>query len=93
MPRTHFEIATGKQEEHEHRDRIEVNLTAAPQCLDQACCVNGRDGEGNRDVHPELAESERAHGAGEEWLRRIEDDGCRYQEAHPAKQFSSRRVE
>ena len=93
MPRAHFEIAAGEQEEHEHGDRIEVHVTAAAQRLDEARGVDDRDRERDRNIHAEPPRLERAQGAGEERSGGIEDNRRRHEEAEPAKQLVGGSVE
>ena len=85
MARAHFEIAADAQEEHEHADRLEPDVAAAAQRLDDASGVDERDGQRHRHVHAEPARRERALRAGEERRRGIEHDGRRREQRQPSE--------
>ena len=88
MPRAHFQVAARQQEEHEHRNRIEVHLAAAAQRFDDAGRVHRGDGQCHRHVHADPACRERAPRAREERPRRIENHRRRHQQAEPAQQLA-----
>ena len=53
VARAHFEVATDAKEEDEHADRLEPDIGAAGEDLDDAPRVDERDGERHRDIHAE----------------------------------------
>jgi hypothetical protein len=53
MAGPHFEIAADAEEEDEHADRLEPDVGAAGENLDDAPRVDEPHGECHRDIHPQ----------------------------------------
>ena len=79
-----LEVAPGEDEEHEHRDRVVVDLAAAPRAV-EARDEAHRDAQGHGHVHPRLAGREAVPGRPE--------DGPGREEQHRDGDHEARDVE
>ncbi len=81
MPCAHFEKPAERQEEHEHRRRIEPDGRPVGQRGIDRREVGAANGNRDRQVHARVARHDAPPGSVEKGSRGVEDDGCRHHEA------------
>ena len=93
MARAQFQVTRAQQQEHEHADRIEIDLAAPAQRVDHAGDEHQRDGQGHWQVDAQAPAAQLVGGAPEEHMGRIEHQRDRGQQAQPAEQAARAEVD
>ena len=88
MARDHLDVATERQEEHEHGHRVEIHVAVPGECIPHARDEREHDGDADRHVHADAPCPQRLPGANVERPARVERDRHRDQHAHQPQQLA-----
>ena len=86
------QVASGEEQEDQHRDRVEVHLAAAAHGGHRPVGRARGEADADRQVHVQRAPSERAPGAGEEDPAAPHERGDGQAEAQPAEEARELRL-